>query len=226
VNQLIKSQLLYQLSYRGNCLTTNCLRVLRFCHCIRHYLTCTKDNKSNTRADEMMPRKHAAKDASLSPDGKWKSFPKVPNLLQYVRTGTFYGRTKVNGKVVRKTLETAIFTTAQQKVRNFLSDQGKARAQDGMVLDTFMDARLRYEERLRNTIDLASATLRYRTYCIKALLKSWPELDGVKPAKITNRDCMAWAKTVSYSRPGASRAASRFRPLPDGLATGMAAPWR
>ena len=38
----------------------------------------------------------------LSSDGKWRSFPKIPHLLQYVSMETFYGRTKVNGKIIRQ----------------------------------------------------------------------------------------------------------------------------
>ena len=41
----------------------------------------------------------------MSIDGKWRSFPKVPNLLQYVITGSFYGRVKVDGKIYRESLE-------------------------------------------------------------------------------------------------------------------------
>jgi len=42
----------------------------------------------------------------LSKDGKWRSFPKVPHLLQYVSNGNYYGRIKVNGKIIRESLNT------------------------------------------------------------------------------------------------------------------------
>jgi len=45
-------------------------------------------------------------DRNLSNDGKWRSFPKVPNLVQYISTGTFYGRVKVDGKLYRESLKT------------------------------------------------------------------------------------------------------------------------
>ena len=45
--------------------------------------------------------------AKLSKDGKWRSFPKVPHLLQYLSSGQYFGRTKVNGKVICRSLETA-----------------------------------------------------------------------------------------------------------------------
>jgi len=43
----------------------------------------------------------------LSKDGKWRSFSRVPHLLQYVPSATFYARVKVNGKVIRQSLATA-----------------------------------------------------------------------------------------------------------------------
>jgi len=39
----------------------------------------------------------------LSPDGKWRSFPKVPNLLPYVSNSNYYGRIKVGRKLIRHT---------------------------------------------------------------------------------------------------------------------------
>jgi len=44
----------------------------------------------------------------LSPDGKWRSFPKVPNLLQYVSNSNYYGRIKVSGKTIRESLNTDV----------------------------------------------------------------------------------------------------------------------
>ena len=40
----------------------------------------------------------------LSSDGPWRSFPKVPHLLQYVSNGNYYGRIKLGGKVIRESL--------------------------------------------------------------------------------------------------------------------------
>jgi hypothetical protein len=58
---------------------------------------------------------------SLSTDGKWRSFPKVPNLLQYVSSGTYYGRIKVNGKTIRESLETDVWSKAKQRLADFQS---------------------------------------------------------------------------------------------------------
>src|SRR5687767_1582345 len=42
------------------------------------------------------------KDARLSKDGKWRLFPSDNHLLQYVSTGTYFGRVKVGGKTIRR----------------------------------------------------------------------------------------------------------------------------
>jgi hypothetical protein len=44
----------------------------------------------------------------LSPDGKWRSFPKVPNLLQYCSTALYFARTKINGKLIRRSLASEV----------------------------------------------------------------------------------------------------------------------
>jgi hypothetical protein len=61
------------------------------------------DTQPNTRKRE----------EHLSSDGQWRSFPKVPHLLQYVSNGNYYGRIKIGGKVIRESLKTTVWTTAK-----------------------------------------------------------------------------------------------------------------
>jgi integrase len=161
------------------------------------------DIKSDQRADEN-PRQRDGKDAKLSPDGKWKSFAKVPNLLQYVPNGMYYGRTKINGKIVRQKLETTVHSTAKLRLADFLKEHGTARIEGPATLDTFNDARLRYERSLDNAIGMPATTRRYRAYCIKALFKTWGDTKGIqkpladiKLPKLKREDCEAWAKTCA-----------------------------
>ena len=51
------------------------------------------------------------REAHLSKDGQWRSFPKVPCLLQYVSNGNYYARVRVNGKLIRESLNTKVWTT-------------------------------------------------------------------------------------------------------------------
>ncbi len=68
----------------------------------------------------------ATRQANHSRDGEWRSFPKVPNLLQFVSTGTFYRRMKVEGKLYRESLKTNVFSTAKLKLADFVKGESGA----------------------------------------------------------------------------------------------------
>jgi integrase len=128
----------------------------------------------------------------LSPDGKWRSFPKVPNLLQYCSTGLYFARTKINGKLIRRSLTANTFEEARLALHDFLSKEQKHRHVTGAPV-TFSEARGLYESTIGNDATLSPQSLYYRKNCIKRLLKSWPELDGIKLRVITRRQCEEWA---------------------------------
>jgi hypothetical protein len=54
-------------------------------------------------ATEHTPTKGKQKNSAcrLSKDGKWRSFPRVPHLLQYQNSGTYFARIKIKGKIIR-----------------------------------------------------------------------------------------------------------------------------
>src|ERR1017187_10093998 len=56
----------------------------------------------------------------LSKDGKWRSFSRVSHRLQYVSSGTYFARIKVHGKIIRESLETDVWSTAQLRLLDFL----------------------------------------------------------------------------------------------------------
>jgi integrase len=138
----------------------------------------------------------ATRQANLSPDGKWRSFPKVPNLLQYVSTGTFYGRVKVDGKLYRESLETDVFSTAKLKLGDFVKAKMRKRRQVGTPI-IFADARALYEQDLENEHTLSDNSKRYRRYCIQKLLESWRGLDDSRLNSVTEAKCKEWAAKFS-----------------------------
>ena len=131
------------------------------------------------------------RETRLSPDGKWRSFPKVPNLLQYVNTGVYFGRVKIEGKIFRESLGTDVFTNAKLLLGDFLKK--KRKQANRPVAGTFGEARQQYEAETEAEHTLAPGSKLYRRNCIKALLRTWPEIDAMHPAKITESDCRAWA---------------------------------
>lgn len=68
---------------------------------------------------EDMPLKKRGRPGTDAP--KWRSFPKVPNLLQYVSTGLYYARVQIRGNNIRKSLKTKVWSTAKLRLRDFLT---------------------------------------------------------------------------------------------------------
>ena len=125
---------------------------------------------------------------NVSTDGKWRSFPKVPNLLQYVVAGTYYARCKVKGKPVRVSLDTDVFTTAKL----LLPDKLKILRKPKVVVGTFADGRLKYEQQTNSDHTLAELSKAYRLRCVASLLKTWPGLDKLKVDLIKEQDVRDW----------------------------------
>jgi hypothetical protein len=122
----------------------------------------------------------------LSPDGKWRSFPRVPNLLQYVGTDQYFARCKIAGKLIRRKLDTDNFAAAKLKLTDFIKEE-----RDNAVAEpfTFKALRLKYEEQIDGDQTLKPASKHYRKFCAASLLKSWHGLDELRADKITQDDC-------------------------------------
>ncbi len=120
-------------------------------------------------------------------------------MLQYVNTDVYFGRVKIEGKIFRESLETDVFTTAKLLLGDFLKNKHRQSARP--VAGTFGEARVLYETDLAADYTLKAGSKTYRANCVKALLRTWPELDATAPAKITHSDCRAWASkfAAAYS---------------------------
>jgi integrase len=153
-------------------------------------MTTTLDTNRDTK-----PKRNNRTDR-LSPDGKWRSFPKVPNLLQYCSTGLYFARTKINGKLIRRSLTANTFEEAKLALHDFLAKEQKRRHIVGAPV-TFGEARGLYEASLQNDHTLSDKSRYYRQNCIKRLLKSWPELDGLKLRAINRQQCEQWANKLA-----------------------------
>ena len=130
------------------------------------------------------------RDPHVSTDGKWRSFPKVPNLLQYVIAGAYYARCKLDGKPVRASLETDVFSVAKQRLPDKLKELRKPKA----FIGTFADGRVQFEEQTRCDHTLAELSKVYRLRCVERLLHSWPGLETRKADTITEIECQQWAQ--------------------------------
>jgi hypothetical protein len=123
-----------------------------------------------------------------SKDGQWRSFAKVPNLLQYAPNGNYYARIKIHGKVIRRSLNTDVFTTAKLRLLDLLKQQKQQVEQPPEAL-TFKAARELYEQRLANDPAIKAKSKEYRLLCVKKLKSTWPGIDDRKVNEITIDEC-------------------------------------
>lgn len=148
-------------------------------------------NITDTKTADAKSGKHTL--TTTSKDGKWKTFHKQAGLMQYVPSGNFFARAKVNGVVKRISLETDVFTTAKDKLSLKLKELHKPAPDIG----TFAEARAAYEADLEADHALAPQSKEYRKARIAALLKSWPQLETLKLKDISLTACRDWAKRYS-----------------------------
>ena len=137
------------------------------------------------------PKTPHATPPRLSKDAKWRSFPKVPHLLQYVGSGTYYARVKIGGKIIRESLKTNVFSTARLRLVDFLKEQREP-ASDGAA-PLFASAVELYRTTVQRDASLKPSSKGYREVCISRIKSSWPELWRLPLSEITPDACQEWA---------------------------------
>jgi hypothetical protein len=95
-------------------------------------------------------------------DGLWRSFPKVPHLLQYVSNGNYYGRIKVAGKTIRESLKTKVWSTAKLRLTDFLKNQ---QSRDRVEPPKFSAAVELFKQQLASDTSLKPQSRKYHLWC-------------------------------------------------------------
>jgi len=132
----------------------------------------------------------------LSKDGKWRSFPKAPRLLQYVSSGSYYARIHTGGKIIRKSLETTVWSTAQMKLVDFLKNQqtpqtAEVSKNEPKIL--FSEAVEIYKRRTENNTAMKSTSKHYRAICLRKIETSCPSFWKLSLHEISSQCCLEWA---------------------------------
>ncbi len=83
------------------------------------HLSHAKKSKTARKLPARTRKKSAVR---LSKDGKWRSFPRFPHLLQYVSTCIYFARLKIRGTTYRERLKTMVWTNALLKLADFIKD--------------------------------------------------------------------------------------------------------
>ena len=163
-------------------------------HCIRSLYPV----QSHIMEPNEKPSKGARKKSAvrLSKDGKWRSFPRAPHLLQYVASGTYFARIKIRGKIIRQSLETTVWTTAQLKLVDFLKDKHTNNTKAGTLKLFFREAVELFIKRLQNNVSMKESSKGYRLLCIRKIKSSWPDLWNHTLGEISPQQCRTWSKNL------------------------------
>ena len=115
-------------------------------------------------------------------------------MLQYASTGLFYARVQVDGKNIRRSLKTKVWSTAKLRLRDFLNAQ--IRAPRNIESVAFSRAVEAFETDLKNQTSLKQSSKQFRLWCIATVRNHWPELWSRNIDEITTDECKAWAARV------------------------------
>jgi integrase len=150
---------------------------------------------------------------------------KIQNLLRH-RSGVYYARHYSKGKEQWKSLKTELLEVAKTRLREHAGEiEGSANAHEAQAKGkmTFGEASKLFLERLKssglglqgkrtNRKRITESSIHYREQTVKALLKSWPELETTDVRKITESDCERWSERFS-----SKYSATRFNNTLDSL---------
>ena len=124
----------------------------------------------------------------------WESTT-VQNLVRYNPSGTYFGRFRVGGKVIRQSLGTTVFSVAKQrlpeKIREYRARHESAKAFAGGKM-TVGDAAMVYLEKVRASVSLKPRSKDYRELMVDFIRRSWPALFETDVRKVSERECENW----------------------------------
>ena len=124
----------------------------------------------------------------------------VQNLVRYAPSGTYFARFRVGGKLVWKSLKTATFSVAKQRLPDTIRDHRSkiesltAFAEGKMTVGNAADV---YLQKVRASISLKPRSKDYRELMIDFIRRSWPSLFETDVRKVTRARLRTLAQTIS-----------------------------
>jgi hypothetical protein len=127
-------------------------------------------------------------------DSPWEA-TSVPNLIRYRPSGTYFGRFRVGGKLIRQTLDTTVFSVARQrlpeKIRQYQSRLESTRAVVTGKM-TVGDASQHFLAKINASASLKPRSKAYYTTVLQFIERSWPTLSASDARRVSERDCEEW----------------------------------
>src|SRR5437773_1343965 len=124
-------------------------------------------------------------------DSDWLKTP-YPNLIRYKPSGNYFGRVRVNGKLIRHSLKTHVLSVAKLKLSDFLQDHRRLAINKGQSVNGEVIIEMCKNE-IEDNHNNKPRTKLYKLEVLIALKKTWPELYATDFAKISQKDFLDWA---------------------------------
>ena len=106
-------------------------------------------------------------------DAVWIKTP-YPNLIRYKPSGNYFGRVRVNGKLIRRSLDTHVLTVAKIKLSDFLQDHRRLAINKGESVNGEVIIEM-FKKEIEDDHNNKPRTKLYKEEFLTALKKSWPE---------------------------------------------------
>jgi integrase len=136
------------------------------------------------------------------PKSPWQKTP-YPNLIRYVPSGTYFGRVKVDGKLIRRSLDTHVLEVAKLRLSDFVKDHRRFTTNTPAIKGEVIVEL--YRKEIENDHHTTERTKLYKREILIALKKAWPAFFDTDIARISQKDCREWA-----ARYGRDYSPSRF----------------
>lgn len=115
------------------------------------------------------------------------------NLIRYVPSQTYFIRAKVNGKLIRESLETGVETVARLKLADRLKVLRNQPRNTSTGNQTYGQAEELYKASIEANADLKPLSKTYRLHTLAAISRNWPSLAQTEIRRIADKDCKKWA---------------------------------
>ena len=122
---------------------------------------------------------------------------KVSHLYLDTKHYVYYARGRdAHGMDTWRSLSTKSFEIARARVAGKLAEiqNGKALRSTNEARETVGEVAEIYRARIQADVSLKPSSIYYRVQTLNAILRSWPALAQLPPAKVTEDACLQWAK--------------------------------
>jgi hypothetical protein len=141
----------------------------------------------------------------------------VANLVRRKTSKVHFARLKVNGKLIRKSLQTKLFSVAKNRLADLVKKDERNRAEEDERMVNgrmaFSDATRIYLQRLDADPGITPRNKVYRRKCMKAIVKTWTGIEELDVRKINKLPAQRASSCPTRSfASGANSGSSNCRP--------------